>query len=69
MTIIGVVLFLVVLALVIYGIDFLPGNPTLKRAAQGVLIILAALWLAEQFGLFGPFPLATPNRVVTPRPR
>lgn len=57
MTIIGLVLLLVVVGLLVYGIGYLPIDPTLKRIAQGVVIILFALWLGEEVGLFGPFTL------------
>lgn len=43
---------LVVLALVIYAIDLIPlGEPRIKRLIQAVVVLLAALWVAQRAGV------------------
>lgn len=43
---------LVVLALVIYAIDLIPiGDVRIKRLIQAVVVLLAALWVAQRAGV------------------
>lgn len=43
---------LVVLALVLYAIDMIPlGDVRIKRLIQAVIVLLAALWLAQRAGV------------------
>ena len=44
---------LVVLALVIYAIDLIPlGDARIKRLIQAVVVLIAALWVAQRAGVF-----------------
>jgi len=44
---------LLVLALVLYAIDLIPlGEPRIKRIIQAVVVLFAALWLAQRAGVF-----------------
>lgn len=43
---------LVVLALVLYAIDLIPlGDVRVKRLIQAVVVLLAALWIAQRTGV------------------
>jgi len=44
---------LVVLALILYAIDMIPlGDVRIKRLIQAVIVLLAALWVAQRAGVF-----------------
>lgn len=49
----AVVIALIVLALVLYAIDLIPmGDVRIKRIIQALIVILAALWVAQRAGVF-----------------
>lgn len=44
---------LVVLALCLYAIDLIPlGDARIKRLIQAVVVLIAALWVAQRAGVF-----------------
>lgn len=50
--IVTLLIALVVLALVIYAIDLIPiGDVRIKRLIQVVVVLLAALWVAQRAGV------------------
>lgn len=52
MTLFAILIALVVLALVIYAIDLIPiGDGRIKRLIQAVVVLLAALWVAQMAGV------------------
>ncbi len=48
-----ILIALVVLALILYAIDMIPlGDVRIKRLIQAVVVLLAALWVAQRAGVF-----------------
>lgn len=48
---ITVVVVLIVLALALWAIDQLPGDPTIKRIVHVLVIVAAVLYVLSAFGL------------------
>lgn len=48
-----IIIALIVLALVIYAIDLIPlGDGRIKRILQALVVLAAALWVAQRAGVF-----------------
>ena len=51
--IIGIIVTLVVIGLVLYLIDLIPMDGTIKQIIRGIVIVLVIIWLLETFGFIG----------------
>jgi hypothetical protein len=51
---ISVIVTLVVVGLVLYLIDLIPMDGTIKRIIHLIIVIIVILWLLQVFGLMGP---------------
>jgi hypothetical protein len=51
---ISIIVTLVVVGLVLYLIDLIPMDGTIKRIIHLIIVILVILWLLQVFGLMGP---------------
>jgi hypothetical protein len=51
---ISVIVTLVVVGLVLYLIDLIPMDGTIKRIIHLIIVIVVILWLLQVFGLMGP---------------
>jgi hypothetical protein len=51
--IIGIIVTLVVVGLVLYLIDLIPMDRTIKQIIRGIIIVLVIIWLLQTFGLIG----------------
>ena len=50
---IGIIVTLVVIGLVLYLIDLIPMDGTIKQIIRIVVIIAVVVWLLQSFGLIG----------------
>ena len=50
---ISIIVTLVVIGLVLYLIDLIPMDATIKRIIRLIIIIAVVIWLLESFGLIG----------------
>lgn len=53
MPIIGIVITLAVIGLIMWAIDQIPMDGTIKRIIHVVIIVLVCLWLLQIFGVWG----------------
>ena len=51
---ISIIVTLVVIGLVLYLIDLIPMDGTIKQIIRLLIIILVVIWLLQAFGLIGP---------------
>ncbi len=51
--IIGIIVTLVVIGLVLYLIDLIPMDGTIKQIIRGIIIVLVIVWLLQAFGFIG----------------
>lgn len=51
MTLIGLLVFLIVVGLILYVVGLLPIDATIKRVIQIVVLLIVILWLLEALGL------------------
>jgi len=51
--ILGIIVTLVVIGLVLYLIDLIPMDNTIKQIIRGIVIVLVVVWLLQAFGLIG----------------
>lgn len=51
--IIGIIVTLVVVGLVLYLIDLIPMDSTIKQIIRGIIIVLVIVWLLQAFGFMG----------------
>jgi hypothetical protein len=51
--IIGIIVTLVVVGLVLYLIDLIPMDGTIKQIIRGIVIVLVIVWLLQAFGFMG----------------
>jgi hypothetical protein len=51
--IIGIIVTLVVIGLVLYLIELIPMDRTIKQIIRLIIIIAVVIWLLEAFGLIG----------------
>ena len=51
---ISIVVTLVVIGLVLYLIDLIPMDGTIKQIIRIIVIIAVVVWLLQAFGLIGP---------------
>jgi len=51
---ISIIVTLVVVGLVLYLIDLIPMDSTIKRIIHLIIVIIVILWLLQVFGLMGP---------------
>jgi cytochrome b subunit of formate dehydrogenase len=52
MSLISVIITLVVVGVVLWLINFIPMQPTMKKIVNSVVVIFAVLWLFRIFGLW-----------------
>lgn len=57
MSLVSLVILVLVLALILYLISILPIEPKFRQIAQGVVVLIAIIWLLQIF--VGPFSLRT----------
>jgi hypothetical protein len=58
MTLIGILITLVIVGVLLYLLNtVVPIDPKIKTIIQVVVILAVLLWLAEAFGLIGPYHL------------
>lgn len=50
---VGIIVTLVVIGLVLYLIDLIPMDGTIKQIIRLIIIIAVIIWLLEAFGLIG----------------
>ena len=60
---ISIIVTLVVIGLVLYLIDLIPMDGTIKQIIRLIIIIAVVVWLLEAFGLIGSL-----NGLLHPRP-
>lgn len=53
MSLISLVVGLIVIGLLLWAVQQLPGNATIKNIAYVVIVVFAVLWLLQQLGLMG----------------
>ena len=51
---ISIIVTLVVIGLVLYLIDLIPMDGTIKTIIRLIVILMVVVWLLQQFGLIGP---------------
>jgi VIT1/CCC1 family predicted Fe2+/Mn2+ transporter len=51
--IISIIVTLVVIGLVLYLIDLIPMDNTIKQIVRGIVIVLVVVWLLQSFGFMG----------------
>jgi len=51
--ILGIIVTLVVIGLVLYLINMIPMDNTIKQIIHGIVIVLVVVWLLQAFGLIG----------------
>lgn len=56
MSLIGLLVALIIGACILYLVDRLPFDGTIKRIIQVVVIVLMIVWLVDALGLFGGGP-------------
>jgi len=52
--IVSIIVVLVVIGLVLYLVDLIPMDRTIKQIIRGIVIVLVILWLLQAFGFLGP---------------
>jgi len=57
MTVLGIVVTLIVIGLLLYLVQSLPMDATVKTIIKVVVILAVVLWLAESLGFIGPWHL------------
>ena len=62
-SIIGVIVTLIVIGLVLYLIDLIPMDGTIKQIIRIIVIIAVVIWLLQVFGLIGYL-----NNIIHPPP-
>jgi hypothetical protein len=53
MSLISLLIWLIILGLVLYLINTLPIDPTLKRIIHIVVVVIVVLWLLQVLGVLG----------------
>ena len=56
-SLISIIITLVVIGLLLYLIDLIPMDGTIKQIIRVVVIIAVIVWLLQTFGLLGPLGL------------
>jgi hypothetical protein len=51
---IHILVYLVIIGLVVYLIDLIPMDGTIKNIIRAIIIIAVVVWLLQAFGLIGP---------------
>jgi hypothetical protein len=51
---IHIIVYLVIVGLVVYLIDLIPMDGTIKTIIRGIIIVAVIIWLLQAFGLIGP---------------
>ena len=51
--IVGIIVALVVVGLVLYLIDIIPMDGTIKQIIRAIVIVAVIIWLLQAFGLIG----------------
>jgi len=50
---IHIIVYLVIIGLVVYLIDLIPMDGTIKNIIRGIIIVAVVVWLLQQFGFIG----------------
>ena len=50
---IHILVYLVIIGLVVYLIDLIPMDGTIKNIIRGIIIVAVVVWLLQQFGFIG----------------
>jgi uncharacterized membrane protein len=50
---IHIIVYLVIIGLVVYLIDLIPMDGTIKNIIRGIIVVAVVIWLLQQFGLIG----------------
>lgn len=59
MSIIGIIVALAVLGLLLWAVNQIPMEGTIKKILNVIVIVLVCLWLLQQLGLLGSIGLIT----------
>jgi len=51
---IHIIVYLIIVGLVVYVIDLIPMDGTIKNIIRAVIVVAVVIWLLQQFGLIGP---------------
>ena len=62
MTLIGLVVFILVLALILYLVNLLPIDGNFKRIVQVLVIVIAIIYLLGALGVLSAGPIVTLRR-------
>jgi len=52
--IVSIIVTLVVIGLVLYLINMIPMDNTIKQIIHAIIVVLVVMWLLQSFGLMGP---------------
>ncbi len=51
---IHIIVYLIIIGLLVYLIDLIPMDGTIKNIIRAVIVVAVVIWLLQQFGLIGP---------------
>ncbi len=50
---IHIIVYLIIVGLVVYVIDLIPMDGTIKNIIRAIIVIAVVIWLLQQFGFIG----------------